>query len=153
MGNSKSSVSQPTTGRIDQYDLGARRNNRSSLYQEPTQKAAASVRSVKDEVSRVNLPWEGDLKGFRFLRSHLVCRYSDIGLSEDDDCTSQTIVASNRAIIASTKTGVTIYDPIHRSIRELSYSAILDPKKVLHSLSPDGKIMIRWTWRNPRTYE
>ncbi|KAG8909998.1 hypothetical protein FRC02_007441, partial [Tulasnella sp. 418] len=98
---------------------------------------------VMEDKNKPCLPWERDLKGFLFLKRHAIWKYSDVGLNVDEAC---SLVISTNSVIATTALNTIILDTSRRTIRELPHETSLDYRATVHSLSPDGKILVRWKW-------
>ncbi|KAG8929343.1 hypothetical protein FRC02_005731 [Tulasnella sp. 418] len=94
---------------------------------------------------RNTLSWERDCNDFRFLKLDLVCKRSDIGVHDEERC---LLSVYRGGIVATTKAAAILYDICQHTIRQLPYPVGSHHRDILHSLSPDGKILIRWIWED-----
>ncbi|KAG8925083.1 hypothetical protein FRC02_009947 [Tulasnella sp. 418] len=87
------------------------------------------------------LPWEIDLKGFQFLKFQTVCNPSLIGAFDD------WVVSTSSAVLVFTlMSRVIIYNIERQTAREIDYGfRVKSIPSVAHSLSPDGRVLVRWT--------
>ncbi|KAG8942211.1 hypothetical protein FRC03_003508, partial [Tulasnella sp. 419] len=87
-----------------------------------------------------NLAWDGDLKDFQFLNAQSVCNPSLIGAFKD-----WVVSASSEVLLFTLPSRVIIYHTGRGTVREIHYGfRIKSIWSVAHSLSPDGKILVRW---------
>ncbi|KAG8941109.1 hypothetical protein FRC03_004852, partial [Tulasnella sp. 419] len=87
------------------------------------------------------LPWEIDLKGFQFLKFQAVCNPSLIGAFDD-----WVVSASSEVLVFTLMSRVIIYNIERQTAREIDYGfRVKSIPSVAHSLSPDGRVLVRWT--------
>ncbi|KAG8957671.1 hypothetical protein FRC03_009916 [Tulasnella sp. 419] len=85
-------------------------------------------------------PWEGDNKGLQFLKYQSVCSPKlIIGTTED-----WVISASSGMLLFTLPSKVIIYNTERKTARTISYGFHVKSTSVAHTLSPDGKSMVRW---------
>ncbi|KAG8917757.1 Clathrin heavy chain 2 [Tulasnella sp. 418] len=146
MGNAESSVSKPTSRPTRQSD--PHRGANISIQQEQPPPSLVSRPVVKMR-TRTGSPlvWDTDidLNSFKFLKSERICTYPEMGVPDGEDPPLNT---SHHAIIASARSSTIMYDTGRRVIRQLVYHTPEDPRYLRHSLSPDGKILIRFNLKN-----
>ncbi|KAG8939396.1 Clathrin heavy chain 2, partial [Tulasnella sp. 419] len=94
---------------------------------------ATDIKTLDDS----SLPWEGDLKGFRFLDIKTVCSISAFEY--------WILTVSAGALVITLPSKVVIFNPARRSAREIEYGfEVKSWPSISHSLSPDGNTLVRW---------
>ncbi|KAG8917032.1 hypothetical protein FRC02_003409 [Tulasnella sp. 418] len=86
------------------------------------------------------LAWTGDID-FQFLDSQSVCTPSLIVACDD-----WAISASSGVLLFTLSSRVVLYSTARKTAREIDYGFhVKSTSSVAHSLSPDGKTLVRWT--------
>ncbi|KAG8959384.1 hypothetical protein FRC03_008053 [Tulasnella sp. 419] len=89
---------------------------------------------------RSPLPWEGGIKDFQFINSQCACTPDLIGAFGD-----WVVSASSTLLLFTLSSRVIIYDIVRKKSREIHYGFhVKSTSSVAHTLSPDGKTLVRW---------
>ncbi|KAG8942944.1 hypothetical protein FRC03_002790, partial [Tulasnella sp. 419] len=88
---------------------------------------------------RTPLPWTGDID-FQFLDSQSVCTPSLIVA-----CDNWAVSSSSEVLLFTLSSKVVLFNTARKTAREIDYGFnVKSTSSVAHSLSPDGKTLVRW---------
>ncbi|KAG8946947.1 hypothetical protein FRC03_001233 [Tulasnella sp. 419] len=97
------------------------------------------IRGPDAASKRPALTWEGDIE-FQFLDSQSVCTPSLIVACDD-----WAVSASSEVLLFTLLSRLVLYNTARKTAREIDYGFHVEStSSVAHSLSPDGKTLLRW---------